>query len=554
VDDAARTGHVSQRLQDRWREQLERDQWWVFTPVPIHGDMAAEHLLHHSNRISAMTDFASVQVSDPAEDLAQILAPLPPDLAGSIVGAYRERRSDLEDAHLEDRAAFLGEIAIIRWLQHGLALDDEAIVDDAREMLADLDRAVQEEQEAAERAAAAEAAARAKLEEAKLAAEKEAWERREAAGRASRSAARERARTTGSTPRVEAEADYDGGVDDDSAAEADDDGGAAGGGGGAAWGGGAGARRLGPRTAKAGIGTVSGDLDWGSHSPSGPAGALNDWSPGAKAGGGSGAPKRKSVAEGGVSVWGKPRKPPTWADAEADEVGTKVGAAGAEPGKPTAKTAVGGEDAAAGADGAQGGGADGDVVKRVEPGTDEPDGVGGSGDSTAEANPETASPADLDVEDAEPTDEADRVGPDADKAAAKAVKGHDKADKAQVNADGANGPGRANIGAGPGSAEPVDTQRGEVDGDEGDEGDEGEGDGDGSDGSDEGDETSRARADRADQATDLDGEPDSQEMTQAFLPDFLRDESEAPHDIVEAAGRDSTEALERPDSATHRPD
>ncbi|MDR2348021.1 MAG: phosphotransferase, partial [Bifidobacteriaceae bacterium] len=220
VDDAARTGHVSSRLERRWRERLDQDAWWVFTPVPIHGDMAAEHLMQHSDRISAMTDFASVQVSDPAEDLAQILAPLPPDLAGSIVGAYRERRSDLEDDHLEDRAAFLGEVAIIRWLQHGLALGDEEIVADAREMLADLDRAVQEELEAAERAAAAEAAVRAKLEAAKLAAEKEAWERREAAGRASRSAARERDRATGSTPPVPAASDGDEAPGGDGEAEA----------------------------------------------------------------------------------------------------------------------------------------------------------------------------------------------------------------------------------------------------------------------------------------------------------------------------------------------
>jgi hypothetical protein len=204
VNDAVRTGHVSTRLEQRWRGQLQLDPWWIFTPVPIHGDMAAEHLLQHSDRISAMTDFASVQVSDPAEDLAQILAPLPPDVAGSIVGAYRKRRADMEDPHLENRAAFLGEIAIIRWLQHGLALGDSAIIEDARNMLADLDRAVEEEDAAAEREAAAAALAAEKLQEAKDQAEAEAAERRDAATRASASAARERERATGSTPRVDA--------------------------------------------------------------------------------------------------------------------------------------------------------------------------------------------------------------------------------------------------------------------------------------------------------------------------------------------------------------
>ncbi|MDR2254218.1 MAG: phosphotransferase, partial [Bifidobacteriaceae bacterium] len=269
VADAVRTGHVSERLHNRWREQLERDDWWVFTPVPIHGDMAPEHLLHHSDRISAMADFASVQVSDPAEDLAQILAPLPPDLAGTIVGAYRARRSDLEDPHLEDRAAFLGEIAIIRWLQHGLALGDEEIVRDARHMLADLDRAVREELEAKERAAAVEAAARARLEEAKLTAERESQERRDAAARASRAAAREHERNTGSQSASPIDAPE--------------------------W------RR-------------PDDADRSSD----PAAVwLADPSATDRAGGadGLGGPPRKAVSDGGVSVWGKPRRPSAEQDA-----------------------------------------------------------------------------------------------------------------------------------------------------------------------------------------------------------------------------------------------
>jgi hypothetical protein len=206
VDDAAHSGHVTGRLEDRWRRQLDIDAWWVFTPVPIHGDMAVDHLLEYSGRISAMSDFASVAVSDPAEDLAQLLAPLPPDVAGTVVGAYRQRRAELDDPHLEDRAAFLGEMAIIRWLLHGLALEDPDIVRDAREMLADLDRAVQVEEAEAERQAAAEEEARVKLEAAKQAAEEEARERRAAAVRASEAAARDRLRSTGSVDRVESEA------------------------------------------------------------------------------------------------------------------------------------------------------------------------------------------------------------------------------------------------------------------------------------------------------------------------------------------------------------
>ncbi|MDR2567651.1 MAG: hypothetical protein LBC97_16680, partial [Bifidobacteriaceae bacterium] len=70
-------------------------------------------------------------------------------------------------------------------------------------------------------------------------------------------------------------------------------------------------------------------------------------------------------------------------------------------------------------------------------------------------------------------------------------------------------------------------------------------DGDGQDGI-----GGRARVADADRvvpaaATDQD-ELDSGELTQAFLPDFLKDESEAPANIAEAAANAETEALERP--------
>ncbi|MDR2374653.1 MAG: phosphotransferase [Bifidobacteriaceae bacterium] len=300
VDDAARTGHVSARLEDRWREQLGHDAWWVFTPVPIHGDMAAEHLFENSGRISAIADFASVRVSDPAEDLAQLLSPLPPDVAGSIVGAYRLRRADLDDPHLEDRAAFLGEIAIIRWLRHGIALDDPTIIKDARHMLADLDQAVAEEQAQAERAAAAEAEAAAKLEAAKQAALDEARERREAAMRASESAAREHLRASGEMPRVSDDGESGGENADEGAGGAGgenaDEGESASTGGEGAGGGDAGGE---------------GESSGGGDEPAPPT-----------------APKRQAVTEGGVSLWGtRPKKDaPTWDesyDPDADSDGAE---------------------------------------------------------------------------------------------------------------------------------------------------------------------------------------------------------------------------------------
>jgi aminoglycoside phosphotransferase (APT) family kinase protein len=403
VDDAVRTGHVSKRLERRWREQLGRDAWWVFTPVPIHGDMAAEHLLENAGRVSAVTDFASVQVSDPAEDLAQLLAPLPPDVAGSIVGAYRRRRAELDDPHLEDRAAFLGEIAIIRWLRHGISLEDPAIIADARGMLADLDQAVEQEEAEAARLAAAEAAATAKLEAAKQAAEAETRQRREAALRASEAAAREHLRTSGSIPRVTGEdrlPDWQPPAEaksEDAPSESAADG-------------------------STGDGTKAAEAA--------PPGGPDSLQP----------PKRESVAKGGVSLWGSPKKSspgdqtgeavPSWAD-QLDAAGNKEASQEVPPSEP------------------------------AENGADGPDGAGGIGGAAGGPVPGDQTPAPAD----QPTD-GDKDSATTDRAPA---------------------------------------------------------------------------SDPADQA-----EPDSSEMTQAFLPDFLKDDSEAPADIAAAAANDQTEALERP--------
>src|SRR5450756_2923310 len=48
------------------------------------------------------------------------------------------RRSELRDPHLADRALLAGELALARWLLHGVRFEDEAIVEDATAMLVEL--------------------------------------------------------------------------------------------------------------------------------------------------------------------------------------------------------------------------------------------------------------------------------------------------------------------------------------------------------------------------------------------------------------------------------
>jgi len=49
------------------------------------------------------------------------------------------RRMEFSDPHLTERARLAGELALARWLLHGVRTENEEIIDDAVAMLADLE-------------------------------------------------------------------------------------------------------------------------------------------------------------------------------------------------------------------------------------------------------------------------------------------------------------------------------------------------------------------------------------------------------------------------------
>lgn len=144
VDEAAQTGKVPATLLRRWERSLEDVSLWRFRPVVTHTSLSAETLLIRAGQVSAMTDFFEVQVGDPADDLSWLLVTAPQESVESIVEAYQLRRTELIDPHLMDRALLASELALARWLLHGVRNDRADVVHDAVSMLADLDRAATE--------------------------------------------------------------------------------------------------------------------------------------------------------------------------------------------------------------------------------------------------------------------------------------------------------------------------------------------------------------------------------------------------------------------------
>lgn len=139
VDEAARTGKVPPTLLRRWEARLEDVALWRFQPTVVHGDLTAEHVLTDGRAITGLLGWGDAKVADPADDLAWLLVAAPQDVVESIMEAYQLARTELTDTHLTARALLAGELALARWLLHGVRSGDAEIVADAVQMLGELD-------------------------------------------------------------------------------------------------------------------------------------------------------------------------------------------------------------------------------------------------------------------------------------------------------------------------------------------------------------------------------------------------------------------------------
>jgi macrolide phosphotransferase len=142
VDRAAASGNVPTALLERWEKAFDEAAAWRFMPCPVHGDLAPESVLAEGGRVIGLLDWSEARVGDPADDLAWIAAAAQPEAFDAVLGEYTAARQDASDPHLARRARLSGELAVARWLLHGLAAQDRAIVRDAVGMLRELDESV----------------------------------------------------------------------------------------------------------------------------------------------------------------------------------------------------------------------------------------------------------------------------------------------------------------------------------------------------------------------------------------------------------------------------
>jgi macrolide phosphotransferase len=142
LDRAAATGHVPPGLLTRWERALEEAGAWRFTSCVVHGDLAAENVLVTNDKIGGVLEWGQARIADPADDLAWLVAETPEPALESVLESYAHTRQEAPDRDLVRRARLSGELALARWLLHGVTAGDEHVVADAVGMLGELEASV----------------------------------------------------------------------------------------------------------------------------------------------------------------------------------------------------------------------------------------------------------------------------------------------------------------------------------------------------------------------------------------------------------------------------
>jgi aminoglycoside phosphotransferase (APT) family kinase protein len=115
---------LAQVLTREYARFLDGD--WDFTPTLVHRDLQPEHILvDDAGRVAGLIDFEDAAVGDPAIDFAGLVPVLGWDRVEDLLAAYGQPVD-------RDRLRCYWWLVPVHDLLHGLAIGDDAIVDEAR--------------------------------------------------------------------------------------------------------------------------------------------------------------------------------------------------------------------------------------------------------------------------------------------------------------------------------------------------------------------------------------------------------------------------------------
>lgn len=129
---------VPPSLRRRWLAAVDEEVLWSYTPTPTHGELSPKSVWTEMSAVIAIMDFWRLSVADPATDIAWML-PLADDVFLERFNASYSRARTQPDLHLMLRAQLYSELALVQWLNYGIASADQGVIDEAESMLAELD-------------------------------------------------------------------------------------------------------------------------------------------------------------------------------------------------------------------------------------------------------------------------------------------------------------------------------------------------------------------------------------------------------------------------------
>lgn len=135
LSDAEIQADIPAVLRRRWRNMLEDNQLWNFTPTVVHGDFAEDNVLWSEHTVSCVLGFGEAHVGDPAIDFSILISDLTEDNFAAVLESYQNALSKEVSEDFIQRATLMSEFALLRWLLHGIRNDDSEIIEQAEEML-----------------------------------------------------------------------------------------------------------------------------------------------------------------------------------------------------------------------------------------------------------------------------------------------------------------------------------------------------------------------------------------------------------------------------------
>jgi hypothetical protein len=94
-------------------------------------------MLEQDQTVSGVIDWKNLQINDPALDFAWLIPSGDQELVDAVLLNYQLARSGA-DSNIALRATLYSELELAKWLLHGYARKDAAVVEDAVSMLQDL--------------------------------------------------------------------------------------------------------------------------------------------------------------------------------------------------------------------------------------------------------------------------------------------------------------------------------------------------------------------------------------------------------------------------------